>query len=192
MAKDIEPRDAFESKLLAVYEDSLVPMCHDADLIRKMATNPFRYEYQNKMERKRLFKLPSGDIVIEGANEYRTSLLGADTIFSLAFSAIRHARERKWRKDKVHYDWSVAGKTVSLIMNHDFEKPAALIGPSTDELGEYSDVPKSAAVVVHNEVNHPEHLKTLLPIVAAASHGEDIARLRYPELFPSGAEPQTT
>jgi hypothetical protein len=181
MPKELAPRAVFEAKLAAVYSDGLVPMCHPADKIRAVAIAPFSVAAVNA-ERKRLKTLTNGDRVLESLGEHRTTVAGVDTIFTLAFSAARHVRKRRILKDQVHYDYEIRGKTVSLIMNHEYDKPAALIGPGTHELGERSDVPRSAAVVVHDEVNNPEHLKALLPIVAIVSYGE-FARRRCPEAF---------
>jgi hypothetical protein len=190
MTNGVNPHNEFEAKLTEAYGGSLTAINHQADLIRELAVAPFRHLGLSVAKKNILAILPSGDIVFESLHACHSALGDDNAIFTLAFQAAQHIRKRRWRKNETYHDLNIVGKEVSLIINHEFDRPAALIGPSSAELSEYGDPPRSAEVVVHDEVNNPAHLVRLLPIVAVASLGEHTAHSEYPHLF-SGEQPSS-
>jgi len=161
---------AFDAKLAEIYAGEIVPANHDADTILEISLKVLGWAKQFWTKR----KLSSGKVFYESASRnYQGTLNGQDIIFSLGFEG-SSLRERL----KIGGE-SPRNKVLSLLMNHDLDRPAALIVPPPPRVPEAV----SASVVVYDEVNNPEHLKATLRIVASMYISEEWAKRSYPHAF---------
>lgn len=156
MTENLTKYDSLGEAVLSAHSSYLEPRCHKADKIRQLARQALgNYGYYGRAV---------GNQKIVRTPDYKATLGNVDLDLQVMWPKKFGDLHPMLMPFKLVFG-AYERRTFTLAINNDINMPAAIILPPTDVI-------RSAIVLVGEEVNKPEHLDAILPIVQDMSQGK--------------------